>query len=507
MRHVIKTYRYSKAPFVAVDTMWITLAMMGRDRAADHFARWAKDVGLADPELIGPEQDWEEAFGSAAGWDSFYNAIAAPGYRPPGGVESYLPERHEYDFMIPWIARELGRIAKEMRKGRATTEDYNLAVNTVFSKAPAIAMWAIQERVDIGRTSLVEALKAIEHFDAFAGEMPQGKVLHEWDDGFTVQSLETEEQLEAEGEAMQHCVGDYCLDDMPHAEIFSLRDDRGMPHVTMEWDNLRNRFVQIYGKQNEPPVEKYVPYLKEFIDRRFAGDPLGLLMAGVDPSGVDFSGRDFEDINFRDYINPRDQDMAGADFRGSTLQDCYFHGLDLSGANFREAELHNVLLVRCQLSETSFEDAELQMVNMREANLVNARFDYASLELVNFSGATLTGASFANAEFGDPLSPKRHPYGHRGVMEHEPESLFSKVSVKFPFKQLSMIDFHGSEIGIEYIAPAVVEDPHMIPGAAKVIALMYKPQYLRDTPAWEWFEEHGHRADELPDPVGLEDAL
>jgi hypothetical protein len=125
-----------------------------------------------------------------------------------------------------------------------------------------------------------------------------------------------EEALKYEGDTMGHCVGGYCPDVLEgRSRIYSLRDARGEPHVTVEteprevrtWDdvtaavgpeeaqklwkefdgmggyNMDNtdaafdmfvkqkgiqvpeRIVQIKGKKNEAPVEKYLPFVQDFV--------------------------------------------------------------------------------------------------------------------------------------------------------------------------------------------------------------------------------------------------
>ena len=125
-----------------------------------------------------------------------------------------------------------------------------------------------------------------------------------------------ENALKYEGETMGHCVGGYCPDVMEgRSRIYSLRDAKGEPHVTVEvnprpiktWDdvtaavgkdeaaklydefdriggyNMDNtdaafdmfikqkgiqapeRIVQIKGKQNRAPKEEYLPYVQDFV--------------------------------------------------------------------------------------------------------------------------------------------------------------------------------------------------------------------------------------------------
>jgi hypothetical protein len=117
--------------------------------------------------------------------------------------------------------------------------------------------------------------------------------------------------LKYEGETMGHCVGGYCPDVVAgKSRIYSLRDTKGEPHVTVEvqpnqhldynsWFNkqpeeiqnkiaqrrledknhnvyegpeylaareaLAPRIVQVKGKQNRAPKEDYLPYVQDFV--------------------------------------------------------------------------------------------------------------------------------------------------------------------------------------------------------------------------------------------------
>lgn len=120
-----------------------------------------------------------------------------------------------------------------------------------------------------------------------------------------------EKQLKYEGDTMGHCVGGYCPDVLEgKSRIFSLRDAKGEPHVTVEvepstkslsgellndiepgiWDTIvkenghsdlrgwlkTNRpdvleklqapsIVQIKGKQNLAPKDEYLPFVQDFV--------------------------------------------------------------------------------------------------------------------------------------------------------------------------------------------------------------------------------------------------
>jgi hypothetical protein len=86
--------------------------------------------------------------------------------------------------------------------------------------------------------------------------------------------------LKYEGDTMGHCVGGYCPDVLEgRSRIYSLRDAKGEPHVTVEvqppemrggqsaeeWLATPHRIVQIKGKQNRAPKEDYLPFVQDFV--------------------------------------------------------------------------------------------------------------------------------------------------------------------------------------------------------------------------------------------------
>lgn len=151
------------------------------------------------------------------------------------------------------------------------------------------------------------------------------------------------EQMEAalsgEGESMGHCVGDYCPDVVSgNTQIFSLRDPKGRPHVTVEvqpntpgisgdilkdrygargadlWDRWMRHYqgrepgnyenlwdvvkqhapdiheelmsappsiVQIKGKANAKPKDEYLPYVQDFVRSGKWGDVGDLQNTGL----------------------------------------------------------------------------------------------------------------------------------------------------------------------------------------------------------------------------------
>ena len=89
-----------------------------------------------------------------------------------------------------------------------------------------------------------------------------------------------EDALKYEGETMGHCVGEYCPDVIEgRSKIFSLRDKKGQPHVTIEvapgpriFDTGTpdgrpgpEEIVQIKGKANRAPNPEYLPAVQDFV--------------------------------------------------------------------------------------------------------------------------------------------------------------------------------------------------------------------------------------------------
>lgn len=102
-----------------------------------------------------------------------------------------------------------------------------------------------------------------------------------------------EDALKYEGETMGHCVGGYCPDVVEgRSKIFSLRDKKGQPHVTIEtrpmenyeleaakmkrsgaspeeiaafFENPPQEIVQIKGKSNRAPNPEYLPAVQDFV--------------------------------------------------------------------------------------------------------------------------------------------------------------------------------------------------------------------------------------------------
>jgi hypothetical protein len=84
--------------------------------------------------------------------------------------------------------------------------------------------------------------------------------------GYTWVEVLSAEALNYEGQQMGHCVGSYASRvQSQNCQIYSLRDSKNEPHVTIEARG--DRVIQIKGKQNKEVVEKYWDYVADFLTK------------------------------------------------------------------------------------------------------------------------------------------------------------------------------------------------------------------------------------------------
>jgi Uncharacterized low-complexity proteins len=292
----------------------------------------------------------------------------------------------KFDKLVPWTFNGLRKIEDE--------SDYDLVAKELHRLGAALLQWQAKERIDLTKIDLVEALDAVQDWEGTdTADIPQGVEVYEFPDGYTVQKLSAED-LESEGEVMQHCVGGYCeAVESGDSVIYSLRDANGKPHATMEFSPEKERFVQIYGKQNVKTAAKYVPYLLEFIEQVHNSEPIGLILTGVDPKTLDLRGADLSGVD-----DLHGTDLGGADLRDANLNGADLRDANLSGANLERANLIGVSLIRANLSAADLANANLDGAYLGKAQLIDANLSSANLRFANLDGADLSGAVLNGAD-------------------------------------------------------------------------------------------------------------
>ncbi len=92
------------------------------------------------------------------------------------------------------------------------------------------------------------------------------ETVKEWEKGFSVVKLISEDAFKREWKLMSHCVSSYAdrwNNEGDEGSIFSLRDDKNKPHCTIEWGN------QIKWKGNWLIHPKYIDYIIDFMESKW----------------------------------------------------------------------------------------------------------------------------------------------------------------------------------------------------------------------------------------------
>lgn len=117
-----------------------------------------------------------------------------------------------------------------------------------------------------------------EYFDLRKPGAPYGHTTYTEREALMASNREAlQDALKYEGDTMGHCVGRYCNDILSgRSRIFSLRDAKGQPHVTIETmpgigaegqlpEDIIDSIVQIKGKANRAPNPEYLPFVQDFV--------------------------------------------------------------------------------------------------------------------------------------------------------------------------------------------------------------------------------------------------
>lgn len=213
--------------------------------------------------------------------------------------EALLSRYSEAAVMQPWILKQTRKMWRSMQmSGENRYPDYVSFVRSVImvgnrfgQKLAEIRDWVTRsgENIDISSYSYDQAVEASNEWHEFMAAQGEGgayeptqqeSILYgpTWIDkktgkeieeyrGWTIQNVTSKNDLIAEGNKMDHCVGGYC-DDVARGElsIVSLRDPNNKPHVTIELQGENQEIAeQIMGKSNSNPKSKYKAMIKHWV--------------------------------------------------------------------------------------------------------------------------------------------------------------------------------------------------------------------------------------------------
>ena len=206
------------------------------------------------------------------------------------------------DVIVPWVASIVNRYVK-YGVPIVTGGDIDYLVRNIGS----ITDWANATHPDLMRFSVPQAVDAQREWHeemkhAATGQaVGKGEVVHRFPDRWTFERLTTAEQLSDEGASQGHCVGGTSYRNAVESgamRIYSLRDPKGVPHVTVEIEQATSvpasprvpaggptywRLRQVKGRGNHR-VSK--PDLCKKLDTAFSLLGLGLTVKGSQWGGT-----------------------------------------------------------------------------------------------------------------------------------------------------------------------------------------------------------------------------
>jgi hypothetical protein len=160
----------------------------------------------------------------------------------------------ELDHVADWLA---SAVAADLKWLRNVDEN---GVPRKFSKLATVA--------DVKAEASRGLDRLLRNTSSTAAAEGEEETVAVFDNGYTLVSLRTSVALDRESKEMQHCVGLGGYDEgvaEGTTAIFSLRDRKGKAHVTMELRVDERLFVQIKGKQNRFPMQRYFDILVPWI--------------------------------------------------------------------------------------------------------------------------------------------------------------------------------------------------------------------------------------------------
>ena len=231
-------------------------------------------------------------------------------------IRAYLTESEDYPFLTPvskradlpdWATRALdagqkvysfdaANMTGQMRHDLTTIRDFLYSAAESYVDKTVIAIKEnIQKdkkklpkvRLDYLKTSneyntfektLAQAEKWHEHMAQLAAKKEKNEQMYkaslagtqfimDLPNGMRAYQLMTPQALDFESEYMGHCVGRGGYDkDVTNGsvKIYSIRDNNGEPHATLE---VRGQNVfQCKGKGNKTPVQRYIPAVQHFVE-------------------------------------------------------------------------------------------------------------------------------------------------------------------------------------------------------------------------------------------------
>jgi len=191
-----------------------------------------------------------------ASWSKLYPAISVT----LGELLRAHPESYK---MWPWLVKHMKAEATEaVAYGRAPTGnarfDFTHEVDVVGEGGKILNQLRqdnqLPQNFDIAKLTFEEFENWLMDWKRENRESTAtGEVVYEFHNKWTIQKLTSPESLQFEGDEMGHCVGGYSQAvQSGRTGIYSLRDEKGMPHVTMEIE-----YPVAYKSVSQKPIGEF----------------------------------------------------------------------------------------------------------------------------------------------------------------------------------------------------------------------------------------------------------
>ncbi len=288
-------------------------------------------------------------------------------FEPTRWELNQVTQYHKDDSRHKWLLVQL-------RKMRTTTTpfrdmqgilqyDYVMGGGEIQRKMREIDDWywanfALEEpgTFDLSSYSWDQAVAASDEWHAASAGKGSGKIYEplnpeyvvfspkEWN-GWSIQKVVSENDLLVEGNRMNHCVGDYCPQvDSGATEIYSLRDPKNEPHVTVELSSEYNEINQIMGNSNTEPDEEYKVYLRQWL-KSFQKERPGLKLSAEDMfdfDGLRYVNNDKIDEEIKKIVYTGNEYGLTLPLDQLDIENVYDAVMrELEGGNLRDADTRN----------------------------------------------------------------------------------------------------------------------------------------------------------------------
>ena len=184
---------------------------------------------------------------------------------------------------LPFLLKSKAKSAPDWVKKKIDTEQIYVVNPTILrSLKYKDSLYTLDHIVDylntrtdnVSNMAVDEVLRQVELWDERLkkqelSEDGLSKVIYQYDTGYKWVQLLDEKALKYEGANMSHCVGGY-WDKVKSKEciIYSLRDAKNIPHITVEFDRKYKQIIQVQGKSNKPVKKEYRSYFLDFVNAR-----------------------------------------------------------------------------------------------------------------------------------------------------------------------------------------------------------------------------------------------